>query len=370
MRRGATPRRDLRSTSLGHGTSLSGCSAEEHMALSAPTVTRIGCVAVKKISNPTRSAVYSRRCLREIRLLRLLTHDCIIPIVDVWTPAGTEDMYVFTELMDADLHTVMTNTIASTGSTLSEVHCQFFIYSILRALVYLHAARVVHRDLKPLNVLVNKKLDIKLCDFDLATMLKGTTNVEDDSFLRTEYVGTRWYRAPEVVLTSMEYTAAIDMWSTGCILSELLTGTPLFKGNDFLDQIRRICEVVGSPTPAELRWIPKENETARDFVLTKCPKYARKRWDALIPGANSDAIALLDAVLQFDPRRRISALDALRHAYVRDYYSEDDEHPENVPTIDWDFDCIQCAAELKKLMFEEAAYFPSYKDQRNGAPTS
>jgi len=311
-------------------------------------------VAVKKIVNPLRNAINSRRCLREIRLLRLLNHDCIIPILHLYRPPGTDEIYVFTELMDADLHTVIANT-----QVLSDQHCQFFIYNMLRALVYLHAVNVVHRDLKPLNILVNKNCDIKLCDFGLATMVKGTQNLED-SFLRTEYVGTRWYRAPEVVLTSMEYTAAIDIWSTGCILCELLGRQPIFRGTDFLDQIRRICEIVGSPTNDELAWIPRENETAKTFVLTRFPKYTRKCWKRLFPDANDHALELIDAMLQFDPSRRIPAAEALRHKYLEDNFSEYDSETHvcgaNLPAIDWQFD-NQSESEIRRLVYEEVSYF-------------
>jgi len=311
-------------------------------------------VAVKKIVNPLRNAINSRRCLREIRLLRLLNHDCIIPILHLYRPPGTDEIYVFTELMDADLHTVIANT-----QVLSDQHCQFFIYNMLRALVYLHAVNVVHRDLKPLNILVNKNCDIKLCDFGLATMVKGTQNLED-SFLRTEYVGTRWYRAPEVVLTSMEYTAAIDIWSTGCILCELLGRQPIFRGTDFLDQIRRICEIVGSPTNDELAWIPRENETAKTFVLTRFPKYTRKCWKRLFPDANDHALELIDAMLQFDPSRRIPAAEALRHKYLEDNFSENDSETHvcgaNLPAIDWQFD-NQSESEIRRLVYEEVSYF-------------
>jgi len=112
---------------------------------------------------------------------------------------------------------------------LSDDHCQYFIYQTLRALKAMHSANVLHRDLKPSNLLLNANCDLKVCDFGLA---RSAASVEDNSGFMTEYVATRWYRAPEIMLTFKEYTKAIDVWSVGCILAEMLSGKPLFPGKD------------------------------------------------------------------------------------------------------------------------------------------
>ncbi|CAE7497286.1 MPK4, partial [Symbiodinium sp. CCMP2456] len=277
--------------------------------------------AVKKIPNPCRNTVEAKRCLREIKLLSMLEHECIIKLVKVLEPPSTvfTEVYLVTELMDADLHTVICS-----DQPLSEDHVQFFIYQILRALLYLHSANVVHRDLKPLNVLVNKNCDIKLCDFGLARGRAGFDQ-DDDTWLRTEYVGTRWYRAPEVILTSREYTAAVDMWSAGCILGELISRAPMFRGADFLDQLRSICAIVGTPEESELSFIPEENQAARNFLRTKYPGLPRQNWKAMFPHASDTQCDLLDRLLQFDPNKRLTAHDALRHAYLEDHHDEEAE---------------------------------------------
>lgn len=107
---------------------------------------------------------------------------------------------------------------------LTDEHIQYFIYQILRGILYIHSANVIHRDLKPNNILLNKNCDLKICDFGLA---RGFEN--EDEF-KTEYVVTRWYRAPEVILNASAYTKALDIWSIGCIFAELLGRTPLFPG--------------------------------------------------------------------------------------------------------------------------------------------
>ena len=113
--------------------------------------------------------------------------------------------------------------------TLTDDHCQYFIYQTLRAVKAMHSASVLHRDLKPSNLLLNGNCDLKVCDFGLARSIAST---EDNFGFMTEYVATRWYRAPEVMLTFQEYTTAMDVWSMGCILAEMLSGRPLFPGRD------------------------------------------------------------------------------------------------------------------------------------------
>lgn len=114
---------------------------------------------------------------------------------------------------------------------------QYFLYQILRGLKYIHSANIIHRDLKPSNLLVNANCDLKICDFGLARP------TSDDNEFMTEYVVTRWYRAPELVLNSSDYTAAIDVWSVGCIFMELLNKKPLFPGKDNLQQMHLLTEV-------------------------------------------------------------------------------------------------------------------------------
>lgn len=125
--------------------------------------------------------------------------------------------------METDMHRVIRT------QNLSDDHCQYFIYQTLRALKAMHSANVLHRDLKPSNLLLNANCDLKVCDFGLA---RSAASQEDNSGFMTEYVATRWYRAPEIMLTFKEYTKAIDVWSVGCILAEMLSGKPLFPGKD------------------------------------------------------------------------------------------------------------------------------------------
>eukprot|EP00968_Pinguiococcus_pyrenoidosus_P012718 scaffold1130_cov195-Pinguiococcus_pyrenoidosus.AAC.79 len=170
----------------------------------------------------------AKRLLREIRLLTLARHENIISVLNLPPPPPSKpfnDIYIVTDLMETDLHRIIYSDQA-----LGTDHVQYFIYQILRALKYLHSANVIHRDLKPSNILVNSNCDLKLCDFGLARGL----NPEDAESDLTEYVVTRWYRAPEVMLATQEYSCAIDVWSVGCIFAELLQRQPMFQGTDYV----------------------------------------------------------------------------------------------------------------------------------------
>ncbi|KAG1354700.1 putative Mitogen-activated protein kinase 4 [Cocos nucifera] len=158
----------------------------------------------------------------------------IIAIKDIIRPPQREnfnDVYIVYELMDTDLHQIIRSNQA-----LTDDHCQYFLYQILRGLKYVHSANVLHRDLKPSNLFLNANCDLKIGDFGLAR----TTSETD---FMTEYVVTRWYRAPELLLNCSEYTAAIDIWSVGCIVGEIVTREPLFPGRDYVHQLRLITEV-------------------------------------------------------------------------------------------------------------------------------
>lgn len=153
--------------------------------------------------------------------------------------------------METDLHRVIYSR-----QDLSEDHIQYFIWQILKGLLYMHSANIIHRDLKPSNLLLvqinlfqNKACDLKICDLGLAR------GYEDEEEQKTEYVVTRWYRAPEVILNASQYSKAIDIWSVGCILAELLGRTPLFPGEDFLDQVQRIISVLGTPNFEDMKYI-------------------------------------------------------------------------------------------------------------------
>ncbi|GAA5844363.1 hypothetical protein JCM3766R1_006367, partial [Sporobolomyces carnicolor] len=189
-------------------------------------------VAIKKIA-PFDHSMFALRTLRELKLLRYFAEqqvsENIISIVDIIKPSSLDtfkEVYLIQELMETDLYRVIKT------QTLSDDHVQYFIYQTLRALKALHSADVIHRDLKPSNLLLNANCDLKVCDFGLARSVTTAEPNGGETGFMTEYVATRWYRAPEIMLTFKQYTKAIDIWSVGCIAAEMLSGRPLFPGRD------------------------------------------------------------------------------------------------------------------------------------------
>jgi serine/threonine protein kinase len=134
------------------------------------------------------------------------------------------EIYVVSELMETDLTQVI-----KSNQPLSDEHIQFFLYQTLRGLKYMHSAGILHRDLKPRNLLVNSNCDLKICDFGLARAVIPLFQTQ--SAVMTDYIATRWYRAPEVILSWKKYSTAIDVWSVGCILAELITRKPLLPAS-------------------------------------------------------------------------------------------------------------------------------------------
>merc|ERR1711934_764081 len=273
-------------------------------------------LAIKKISNAFENVVDAKRMLREIKLLRHLQHENIIKIRDILPPPTRDvfkDMYILYELMDTDLHQIIRSS-----QPLSDEHCQYFIYQLLRGLKYIHSADVLHRDLKPSILLLNANCDLKICDFGLAR-----TNTQDKNRdFMTEYVVTRWYRAPELLLSCAEYTVAIDVWSCGCILAELLGRKPLFPGKDYVHQLNLITRVLGSPSESDLEFIDSEKAERYMRSLPHCQRVVLGKY---YPHSNPLALDLIDKMLQSNPHQRITVEEALAHPYMATLHDPSDE---------------------------------------------
>ena len=278
--------------------------------------------AIKKVGSAFDNVVDAKRILREIKLLRHLRHENIISIREILRPAcrrSFEDVYIVYELMDTDLHQIIRSS-----QPLSDDHVQYFVYQLLRGLKYIHSAGVLHRDLKPSNLLLNSNCDLKICDFGLAR-----TNTEQE--LMTEYVVTRWYRAPELLLSCSEYTAAIDVWSVGCILAELLGRKPLFPGKDYVHQLNLITKVLGSPSEEDLAFV--DSEKAKRYMRS-LPTAPRAPLSRFYPHASPEALDLCDRMLAFNPLRRATVEECLSHPYLASLHDPNDEPVCEVPFED------------------------------------
>jgi len=315
-------------------------------------------VAIKKIL-PFDHTLFCLRTLRELKLLKFFSEICvnenIISILDIIKPPCLDDfkeVYFIQELMQTDLHRVIRT------QSLSDDHCQYFIYQLLRALKSIHSADIVHRDLKPANLLLNANCDLKVCDFGLARSINSTAPGAKKAGLMTEYVATRWYRAPEIMLSFKRYTKAVDLWAVGCILAELLNRKPLFPGRDYGHQLDLILDVIGTPTLDEFYSITSRR--SRDYIRA-LPIRKRKSFQQIFPKASADAIDFLHKTLTFDPRKRLTIGEALEHPYISAYHDPDDEP--SIASLDpdyFDFDQYKddlTKAQLKELLFDEIQSF-------------
>ncbi|KAI9716970.1 MAG: Mitogen-activated protein kinase [Chrysothrix sp. TS-e1954] len=306
-------------------------------------------VAIKKITNVFSKKILAKRALREIKLLQHFRgHRNITCLydMDIPKPDNFNETYLYEELMECDLAAIIRS-----GQPLTDAHFQSFIYQILCGLKYIHSANVLHRDLKPGNLLVNADCELKIADFGLARGF--SIDPEENAGYMTEYVATRWYRAPEIMLSFQSYTKAIDVWSVGCILAELLGGKPFFKGRDYVDQLNQILHYLGTPDEPTLLRIGSPR--AQDYVRN-LPRMPKQNFSQLFRSANPDALDLLDRMLAFDPSQRISVEQALEHRYLHIWHDASDE-PVCPTTFDFTFEVVEDVAEMRTLILEEVRRF-------------
>lgn len=305
-------------------------------------------MAVKKVSRAFHDLIDGKRILREIKLMQLFKHRNLTTILDLYPPEHPEfdDIYIVMDLMESTLDQVIRSP-----QKLDEDHHCCFTYQILEGLLYVHRAKIVHRDLKPANILVNRNCDVKICDFNLAQCL-DTPATE-----LTEYVVTRPYRAPEVVLDPSRYTTAIDIWAVGCILCELVGRRPIFFGKDHIDQLRKVFAVIGKPTSSDLDWLPADGPAHR--FVNRLPKTVKRPWVSLFPDSSVEAHEAMEAMLTIKPVSRISAADAMLLTFFAGCHCPDDE-PEVEPMepVDWSFDNFTPTKRiLQHRIYEECIKF-------------
>lgn len=267
-------------------------------------------VAIKKNRKVFANTTDAKRVLRELQILSRIWHPDIIELNGVIAPEFDEidkfdDVYLIMPKMEANLSEVIQI------SQLTPEHIQFFMYQLLRGIKYLHSAGVIHRDLKPDNIFVNgQDCDVRIGDFGLA---RGVRQKPDDTQL-TEYVVTRWYRAPQIICGADAYGGEVDVWSLGCILAEMLIRTPLFKGHSNSDQIKCIFKVLGTPSEKQSKWI--RNPKINNWINRS--KREKGSFDQLFEEFDDDVVDLLRGLLNFDPAKRLTVTQALDHEYFSD----------------------------------------------------
>jgi mitogen-activated protein kinase 1/3 len=387
-------------------------------------------VAIKRLNNIFEDAIDCKRILREVVLLRKLNHPNLVNIIEILEASNLktfDTIYVVLEYSQSDLKKLVKSPIH-----LETIHIQTLVYGILTGLKYIHSADVLHRDLKPANVLINEDCSVKICDFGLARSIEGIEgahykkeeDIEDaiekpetkpdakragnpklvkqsGGLVKTKgmkreltgHVVTRWYRAPELILLEKDYTAAIDVWSCGCIFAELmgmlkenaptfLDRSPLFPGTSCFplspdkastskrggfphssqDQLNIIFSVLGTPSEEEFEFVTdgKAIEYLKSFP-------SRKRVDLseLYPGSGKEALDLLEKMLIFNPKKRITIDEALSHPFlkkVRDLNRE--KAADGAIKMEFEKEGGELTVErLRQLFVEEMKYYSKKKEK-------
>ncbi|RLN54995.1 hypothetical protein BBP00_00008683 [Phytophthora kernoviae] len=335
-------------------------------------------VAIKKIQNVFSDPIDAKRILRELCILRQLRHPNIVQLREIIAPRDMDhfqDIFVVFEYLPSDLEKLL-----HSPQFLTAEHLRWLLLDLLKALKYMHSAEIVHRDLKPANVLLNlSPVAIKICDFGLARGLSssasttgrkrkrlGDGSTPEETTLQgvgvhprtparriqrqlTEHVVTRWYRAPEIIFRDHDYSAAIDVWSVGCIFAELLSmqkssvpshyqREPIFPGvscfplspgagqvalpQDSRDQLNTILDVLGTMEEEDIAEIADPDV---QFYLRSLPPRPKRNLQEMYPGAEPEAIDLLTYMLKMNPRKRATLDEALSHKYLASIRSLEEE---------------------------------------------
>lgn len=303
-------------------------------------------VVIKKIS-PFFNGSNGSKALTEIMILSCFEHDNIVNILDIVaapTLRDIQDLYIILPLMETDLNKLLKSR------HLSGEQVRLVLYQILRGLKYIHSANVIHFDLRPANILVNSDCSVKICDFGLSLIITPTQTQSDKYF----YTSARGYRAPETMLGTSFISKAVDIWSVGCILAEMISNRQFITGKNDFDELSSIIKIVGSPSSEDLLSITEEPIKRHIRSLghkCKVPLYQ------IFPNAEQVALDLLDRMITFSPSERIAIKDALCHSFLHRYRDEDNEPVASVPlNIQSEVDRLT-SREIRKKIYNEAVKY-------------
>ncbi|GAA5915584.1 hypothetical protein JCM6882_006381 [Rhodosporidiobolus microsporus] len=257
-------------------------------------------VALKKIRLEAEDEGVPSTAIREISLLKEMKDDNVVRLFDI-VHSDTK-LYLVFEFLDLDLKRYMDKV--GDGDGMGPDIVKKFTYQLIKGVYYIHAHRILHRDLKPQNLLINQDGNLKLADFGLARAFGIPLRTY------THEIVTLWYRAPEVLLGSRHYSTGVDMWSVGCIFAEMIMRQPLFPGDSEIDEIFRIFRLLG--TPDEDVW---PGVTSLPDYKSTFPNWHSKDLQDHVTGCTDESAELLIGMLAYDPAKRISAKAALQSDY-------------------------------------------------------
>jgi mitogen-activated protein kinase 15 len=267
-------------------------------------------VALKKVIGAFNNDVDAQRTFREVYVLQHVSHKNIVRLLNVHRAKNDYDLYLVFEYMHADLSRVVYE-----GRILGDDHKAFIAFQLFAALLFLESLQVVHRDIKPANVLIDQDCRVKLADFGLSRSVARLPGDESDPVM-TQYVATKLYRAPEVMLGSKHYSYPADIWSAGCIIAEIFMESPevLMKSQSIVDQLLRYFSIFGKPAPEDLDSI----EISRPLEVLKHLNAKEEIPLSKLLGRNEkDLLDLISSCLAFNPAKRITARQAIEHPFFK-----------------------------------------------------
>ncbi|XP_072164851.1 cyclin-dependent kinase 1-like [Diadema setosum] len=259
-------------------------------------------VALKKIRLESEEEGVPSTAIREISLLKELQHPNIVLLQDVLMEPNK--LYLVFEFLTMDLKKYM-ETLK--GKQMEPALVKSYTHQIVDGILFCHSRRILHRDLKPQNLLIDNNGIIKLADFGLARAFGIPVRVY------THEVVTLWYRAPEVLLGSTRYACPIDIWSVGCIFAEMVTKRPLFHGDSEIDQLFRIFRTLGTPTEEVWPGVTQLPDYKPTF-----PKWTNENLKGAVKGMEATGLDLLRKMLAYNPSQRITAKAIMKHSYFDD----------------------------------------------------